>query len=228
MEKIAVVTGSNRGIGREIVNQLVDKGFKVVPTIRSEKSADELTAQLGDSVQPMVLDVSIESSIISFGVEFRKSFQYLDLLINNAGIMGRSPILEFNMDQINGVLATNFMGPLLLTRELLPLLKKSNEPRVVNISSGLGALNEMGGGYAAYRISKTALNAFTAILSSELNQAGINAMVNSMCPGWVKTDMGGMDAHRSVEQGAETAMWLATEKGIPTGKFFRDREVIPW
>jgi NAD(P)-dependent dehydrogenase (short-subunit alcohol dehydrogenase family) len=187
-----------------------------------------LQVEHGERVVPMMLDQSDQESCKRFGDALKDRFEQVDVLINNAGIMGSSPLLEFNMDQMDRVFATNLLGPVWLTRELLPLLKKSHDPRIINLSSGLGALNEMGGGYAAYRISKTALNAFTAILSAELNQSGVNMRVNAMCPGWVRTDMGGMDAHRSVEQGADTAVWLATVRNLPTGKFFRDRKVIPW
>ncbi|MBV6643137.1 MAG: SDR family oxidoreductase, partial [Cyclobacteriaceae bacterium] len=106
----------------------------------------------------------------------------------------------------------------------LQLLRNSPDPRVINVSSGMGALSTMGGGNPAYRLSKAALNALTGIFSAE--ESGIK--FNTMCPGWVKTTMGGSGATRSVEKGAETAIWLATEKDIPSGKFLRDKQVIDW
>ncbi len=122
---------------------------------------------------------------------------------------------------------TNVYGPYLLCQALVPLMKKNNYGRIVNISSGLGQLNDMGGGYPAYRMSKTAINVITRILAAEL--AGTNILVNSMCPGWVKTRMGGEGATRSVEEGADTAVWLSTlPDGGPTGKIFRDRKEVPW
>jgi len=121
---------------------------------------------------------------------------------------------------------TNLYGPLMVTRALIPFLKKSDDSRVINLSSTMGQLSSMGAGYAAYRISKTALNSLTLIQSKELAREGIK--VNSMCPGWVRTDMGGSNAERPVEKGAETAVWLSTEGKIPTGKFFKDKKEIPW
>jgi len=124
-------------------------------------------------------------------------------------------------------LETNVLGPLALAQALVPFMKRNRYGRIVNISSGMGQLSEMGVGSPAYRVSKTALNALTRILAADLKASGI--LVNSMCPGWVKTDMGGPTAPRTVEQGADTAVWLATlPDGGPTGGFFRDRKPIPW
>jgi NAD(P)-dependent dehydrogenase (short-subunit alcohol dehydrogenase family) len=149
------------------------------------------------------------------------------VLINNAGIISSSKgVDKVGMDEIRALLETNFFGPLQLTQSLPPLLEKSPDGRIINISSGMGALHEVGCGYAAYRLSKTALNSFSAILAKDL--AGTNIKVNSMCPGWVRTEMGGSNASRSVERGADTAVWLATAKEIPNGKFLRDRKVIEW
>lgn len=136
-------------------------------------------------------------------------------------------MLRVKTGAINRAMTTNVYGPLLMSQALVPLMKKNNYGRVVNISSGLGQLSDMGGGYPAYRISKTAINALTRMFAGELKAD--NILVNSMCPGWVKTDMGGPDAPRDVQEGADTAVWLATlpDNG-PRGKFFRDRQEIPW
>lgn len=136
-------------------------------------------------------------------------------------------MLRVKTGAINRAMTTNVYGPLLMSQALVPLMKKNNYGRVVNISSGLGQLSDMGGGYPAYRISKTAINALTRMFAGELKDD--NILVNSMCPGWVKTDMGGPDAPRDVQEGADTAVWLATlpDNG-PRGKFFRDRQEIPW
>src|SRR5215470_2418249 len=135
--------------------------------------------------------------------------------------------LKVDMETVRVTLETNAIGPLHLSQCLMPLLQCSKPARIVNMSSGMGALSEMEGDYAAYRISKAALNAVTGILAAELGAHGI--AVNSMCPGWVKTDMGGAHAERNVSQGAETAVWLALDAPQDlTGKFVRDRKVIPW
>ena len=131
------------------------------------------------------------------------------------------------IDTLRRAMETNVYGPLLLCQALIPLMKKNNYGRIVNMSSGMGQLSDMNGFYPGYRVSKTSLNAITRILTDELLQS--NILVNSMCPGWVKTDMGGAGATREVEEGADTAIWLATlpDNG-PRGKFFRDRKEIPW
>jgi NAD(P)-dependent dehydrogenase (short-subunit alcohol dehydrogenase family) len=130
------------------------------------------------------------------------------------------------MSTVRTTFETNTLGPLQLSQTLVPLLKRSRAGRIVNMSSGMGALSDMSGGYAAYRISKAALNAVTGILAAELRGA---IAVNSMCPGWVRTDMGGANAERDVSQGADTAVWLALEAPQDlSGKFLRDRKIIPW
>jgi NAD(P)-dependent dehydrogenase (short-subunit alcohol dehydrogenase family) len=152
------------------------------------------------------------------------------VLVNNAGIMIDPPgtrFLESKLDTYRDTLETNLFGPLQLSQAVVPLMKANRYGRIVNLSSGLGQLAEMGAGTSAYRISKAALNALTRIVSSEFKDDDI--LVNSVCPGWVRTRMGGDNAPRSPEEGADTAVWLAMlPKGGPTGGFFRDRQPIPW
>ncbi|HYQ06379.1 MAG TPA: SDR family NAD(P)-dependent oxidoreductase [Xanthobacteraceae bacterium] len=127
---------------------------------------------------------------------------------------------------VRGTLETNALGPFLLSQVLVPLLQRSKRPRIVNLSSGMGAFSEMEGDYAAYRLSKTALNAITAMLAAELRG---RIAVNAACPGWVRTNMGGRNAERHVSEGADTPVWLALDAPQKlTGKFLRDRKVIPW
>lgn len=148
-------------------------------------------------------------------------------ILQKAGIVAKSQGAE-NIPLVNvkQVMETNFYGPWRMTQVFIPLLGKSEDGRVINISSGLGELSSLTGNYPAYSLSKASLNALTIMFSNELKDQGIK--VNAMCPGWVRTDMGGPNAPRDVSQGAETAVWLATEKDIPTGKFFRDRKEINW
>ncbi|MEN8224158.1 MAG: SDR family oxidoreductase [Bacteroidota bacterium] len=141
------------------------------------------------------------------------------------GQMSKGPS-EVSLEEVNYIMETNLYGPWRMIRTFLPLIRKSPEGRIINISSGMGALNSLKGDYPAYRLSKSSLNAMTIMLSKELVETGI--CVNAMCPGWVRTDMGGPDAPRDVREGADTAVWLATEKKIPNGKFFRDRKIIDW
>jgi NAD(P)-dependent dehydrogenase (short-subunit alcohol dehydrogenase family) len=152
----------------------------------------------------------------------------LDVLINNAGMIakGEAPALNVALATIRTTLETNALGPLHVVQALAPFLKRSESGRIVNMSSGMGALADNSGGHAAYRLSKATLNAVTAILAAELRGS---VTVNSVCPGWVRTDMGGRGATREVAEGAETAVWLALDAPQTlTGKFLRDREVIPW
>jgi NAD(P)-dependent dehydrogenase (short-subunit alcohol dehydrogenase family) len=135
-------------------------------------------------------------------------------------------VSDMPLDQVRELMETNFYGPWLMIQCFIPLLKKSPGGRIINISSGLGQLESLDGKYPAYRISKSSLNAMTIMFAEELKKDHIS--VNAMCPGWVRTEMGGPEAPRSVGQGADTAVWLATEPDIPTGYFFRDRQQIPW
>jgi NAD(P)-dependent dehydrogenase (short-subunit alcohol dehydrogenase family) len=154
----------------------------------------------------------------------------VDVLVNNAGIFLDDLAASASTTDLKKVLETfqtNTLGPLLLCQKLVPLMVKNGFGRVVNVSSGMGQLGDMEGGSPAYRISKTALNAVTRIFAAE--SAGSDVLVNSVCPGWVRTDMGGSNAHRSVEKGAETIVWAATSPALKTsGGFYRDKEPIFW
>ncbi len=233
-KKIAVITGANRGIGFEIAKQLAGAGIKIILTARDEKKGKEAVNLLADGGDVIFrrLDVIDEKSIKEFASYMEKEWGYMDILINNAGILIDKDRLAINVEpeKLRLTLETNLIAPLYLSQLLIPLMMKKNWGRIVNISSGMGAFAgeyTLGMGVPSYRISKTALNAFTRILADELKDTGI--IVNSMCPGWVRTDMGGKDAYKSVEEGADTAFYLATlpDDG-PRGQFFRDRKVIPW
>ena len=234
VRRVAVVTGANRGIGLEICRQLARRGgIRVVLTARNETKGKAATGQLRDEgleVDFHELDVTSEQSVKTFAGWLEGTCNRCDILVNNAGIAvdpRGSRFLDSRPATYRQTLDTNFFGPLLLTQALLPLMKRDRYGRIVNISSGQGQLSDMGVGTPAYRISKTALNALTCVLAAELQGSAI--LVNSMCPGWVKTDMGGAGAPRTVQQGADTAVWLATlaDDG-PSGGFFRDRKPIAW
>jgi NAD(P)-dependent dehydrogenase (short-subunit alcohol dehydrogenase family) len=230
-DAVVVVTGGNRGIGFEICRQLAARGARVVLTARKPAAGTaavkKLAAQkLAVGFHP--LDVTDGSSIVALRDSLQDAYGHLDVLINNAGIIAKAeaPALKVELATIRETLETNALGPLHLAQTLMPLLKRGTSPRIVNMSSGMGALSDNDGGYAAYRISKTALNAATAILAAELRGT---IAVNSVCPGWVKPDMGGPHAERDVAAGADTAVWLALDAPAKlTGKFVRDRKVIPW
>jgi NAD(P)-dependent dehydrogenase (short-subunit alcohol dehydrogenase family) len=231
--RIAVVTGGNKGIGLEICRQLAQMDVNVVLTARDEtrglRAVETLQAQrLNVLFHP--LDVTDDASVRRLRDYMARTHGRCDILVNNAGISlrgsGRS-VLTTGLEDFATTLDTNFYGPLRMCQALVPLMQKRRYGRVVHLSSGMGQLSDMEDGWAAYRVSKTALNALTRMVASATDGEGI--LVNSVCPGWVRTDMGGPSASRSVRKGADTAVWLATlpDDG-PTGGFFRDREPIPW
>jgi NAD(P)-dependent dehydrogenase (short-subunit alcohol dehydrogenase family) len=232
---VAIVTGAYRGLGFETCRQLAGQGYRVVLTARKEpqgRRAAETLREEGLDVTFQALDVTSDASARELAEFVHKSFGRLDVLVNNAGIFpdtspwnGGSSIFDADLDTVRVALETNTLGPLRLCQTLIPLMQ--GKGRVVNISSGMGQLSEMNGCCPGYRLSKTALNAVTRILSDELKDTDIK--VNSICPGWVRTDMGGQDAALSVEEGAKGIVWAATLPGDgPTGGFFRHGERIDW
>ena len=225
--KIIVVTGGNRGIGQEICRQLAGMGHRVILCSRDLEKGKAAAAGMKGNVEVRVLDVGDEASIRQFAAELARDYERIDGLVNNAGVLPNSKgTMEVSMEEFRAVFEPNYFGPFLLSKLLVPLLRKSKGGRIVNLSSQMGGLDALSGGYAAYRLSKAAINALTLLMASELRSDGIS--VNAMCPGWVKTDMGGRGAPRSVEQGADTAVWLMTADQVPTGKFLSDRKVRAW
>jgi NAD(P)-dependent dehydrogenase (short-subunit alcohol dehydrogenase family) len=219
---VALVSGASRGIGAEIARELAaDHGFLVFAGARNPDDVEVV-----DGIEPIRLDVTDQSTVDAARDRIASETGQLDALINNAGVYG-DPIgaADYDLDRAHEVLEINTFGPWRLIEAFLPLMRESSRPRIVNVSSGAGQLSDMNGGRAAYRISKAGLNALTRTLASEERWL----KVNTMCPGWVRTDMGGSAAPRSVEEGADTAVWLATlpDDG-PTGGFFRNRKPIPW
>ncbi len=231
-KQTALVTGAYRGLGLETAKQLAEKGYSVVLTGRNTEKG-KLAAQKMQSqnldVHFHFMDVNNLGSIETVKDFIEKKFGKLDVLVNNAGIhydQGHKATKP-NWKIISEATNTNFLGAWKVVATLLELIQKSEHGRIVNVSSGAGSLQDMTPGTPAYSASKAAMNVLTIQLASELKQEGI--LVNSVCPGWVRTDMGGGAAPRSVEEGASGIVWAATlEDDGPTGGFFRDGKEIKW
>ena len=226
------MTGSARGIGLETVRQLARLGGPVLLSARDAAKAEEAAAKLsfdGVSALPRALDVTSQDSIQELAERVEREHGRLDVLVNNAGVfLDKQDFAEHvSADVVRQTLETNLLGALSACQAFLPLMRRQNYGRIVNVSSALGSLHEMAGKYPAYRMSKTALNALTRILAAELE--GTNIIVNACCPGWAQTEMGGPRATRPVADAADTIVWLATlpDDG-PRGGFFRDRQPLPW
>lgn len=228
-QPIAIVTGGNRGIGLEICRQLADQNYTVILGSRDLAKGQQAAAQLNTrSVIPQQLDVSDPTSINQLYAWVSSEFGVLDVLINNAAIHYDTWQRAINADLtvVQEAFETNVYGPWRLCQAFIPLLRHSPHPRIVNVSSGGGALNGMGGGTPAYSMTKASLNALTLMLADELRSDGI--LVNAICPAWVATDMGGHGG-RPVADGAKGIVWAATlPDGGPTGGFFRDTKPIAW
>lgn len=229
--KTALITGANKGIGREVARQLAAKGFHVFVGARNSKAGRTAAGEIAKKDRKatfLEIDVADNDSVITAAHELSNIADHLDVLVNNAGIIvdGDNAILEISDDLFRKTLETNTLGALRVTRAFVPLLRESKAPRVINVSSGGGQLTGGADGWApAYCISKTALNGVTVQLAAALPKFA----VNSVCPGWVRTEMGGENASRSVEEGADTIVWLANEAPQDlTGKFLRDRKEISW
>jgi NAD(P)-dependent dehydrogenase (short-subunit alcohol dehydrogenase family) len=226
--QVALVTGANRGIGAEVAAGLADLGATVYAGTRDVEAVDP-----SGGLVPVHLDVTDDAGVEAAVDRIDDEAGRLDVLVNNAGIASghRGTLLDEPVEEIDEVLAVNLRGPIVLTKRTLPLLLDRDGSRVVNASSGMGALGEgMSGGVPSYRISKAGLNAFSVYLHGEFGSSdGPGLIANSVCPGWVRTRLGGSGARRSVEEGADTPIWLSRfAPGAPGGHFWRDRAVIDW
>ena len=241
-QRIVLVTGANKGIGFEVARQLERKSFHVFLGARNEEAGKAAAQKLNreaeeqgsaknacrGAVTALKIDISKPESIRRAAEEFSQKSDRLDALLNNAGILldDDNAILTITPEIFETTLLTNTLGALLVSQAFVAFLEKSDAPRIVNVSSGGGQLTDGADGWApGYCISKTALNGVTVQLAAALPKFA----VNSMCPGWVRTDMGGSNATRSVAEGASGIVWLAADAPQDqTGKFWRDRKVIPW
>lgn len=247
VNRVALVTGGNRGIGLEVCKGLARQGYRVVMTGRDEANLRHAKADLaaeGLKIDTIMLDVT-DSNMVEIkhgenvdgnfiGDWIKRKYGRLDVLVNNAGVVPDGSVqdspkgmLETERSAYELGFETHFYGPLAIIRGILPMMREQDYGRIVNVSTGMARLGNIEAGWPAYRVSKVALNALTAILARELE--GTNITVNSASPGWVKTRMGGPDAELTPEEGADTILWLATmEDGSPNGGFFANRERTDW
>ena len=233
-QRIALVTGANKGIGFEVTRELARMGFQVFLGARNAKAGKAAADKLNrdgknqGNVSFLEIDVSQPESIKRAAEDFAKHSDRLDALVNNAGILldEDKSALTVTPQIFEETLRTNTLGPWLVAQAFVPLLQKSDAPRIVNVSSGGGQLDGGADGWApGYCVSKTALNGVTVQLAAALPKFAVNCV----CPGWVRTDMGGAGANRSIGEGAAGIVWLTADAPQKlTGKFLRDREVIPW
>ncbi|MFI4937308.1 MAG: SDR family oxidoreductase [Candidatus Berkiellales bacterium] len=240
-QKIAVISGANRGLGLATSEALANQGYLVVMLGREKDKIERAAAHLKEmqlNVIPYQVDITKDDQVKKLKETLANQFDHIDVLINNAGIIlerlddnfnASLSVMDEDINLIRQTFETNTLGSLRLCQALMPLLKKSKSGRIVNVSSGMGQLSAMDGYWPGYRMSKTALNALTRILHSELREENSPIKINSICPGWVKTDMGGPKATRTIAEGIKGIVWAATlpDSG-PSGGFFRDGEPIPW
>lgn len=230
-QRVALITGANRGIGLEMARQLARRKFHVIITCRDDAKGEQAAKEIGVSseVSFLPLDVSSSESIRAAASRFEQVANHLDVLINNAGIYPDKglTVLSLPRDRLEKAFETNAFGPLEVTQAFLPWLRRADSARVINVSSGYGQLEGLSANVPSYCLSKLALNGVTIMLAEALRVDHI--AVNSMCPGWVRTDMGGAGATLSVAEGADTGVWLADEAPQElTGRFFRNRQEISW
>ncbi|MEM6612177.1 MAG: SDR family NAD(P)-dependent oxidoreductase [Cyanobacteria bacterium P01_C01_bin.72] len=226
-QKIALITGGNRGIGYAIAQGLLKADFRVIIGARSLKKGQEAAEKLNSPlVSAVEIDIADDDSINKAFNELNGKIDRLDVLINNAGIYPDNGfnILTIDRDLLSKTLNVNTFGAIRITQIFLPLLEKADQARVINYSSGYGQLNGLSANVPSYCLSKLTLNGATIMLADAL--ASKNITVNAVDPGWVSSDMGGENAPRTVEQGADTAVWLATVDPIKdSGKLWRDRSI---
>lgn len=223
--RTALITGANRGIGKETARQLIAKDFFVYMAGRNPESLSVARNEIdpdNSSSDILVIDVADKDSIATAVSALSKSTSYLDVLINNAGIyLSPEGIINTDDQTLNEVLSTNALGPMQMCKAFLPFLKKGSSPVIINVSTGMSRINSLQGNYAAYRLSKNLLNAITIILADELKADKIKVV--ALDPGWVKTDMGGAGATRPVSKGAETIVWLAENKNFESGNCIKTK-----
>lgn len=231
MSGLYIVTGANRGLGRATAEQLLRMGKRVILACREPEQLQGVFDNRPNATL-MQLDITNDLSVVQFSHELHQLNRPVEALINNAGVFletnwntgGLTALRDANLALIDQTINVNTYGVIRLYQAIHHLLQE--KARIVNVSSGMGQLSEMNGGYPGYRISKAAVNVLTKLMAEELAPKQI--IVSSVCPGWVKTDMGGPGAERDLEQGIETIVWAACNTDHSSGRFWRDKKEISW
>jgi NAD(P)-dependent dehydrogenase (short-subunit alcohol dehydrogenase family) len=238
--RVAIISGASRGLGLETARLLGERGFDLAMVARGVDALQRAAAQIArdTGIEPLAVaaDVTDARSVHALAEQVAGRYGRADVLVNNAGVLlgpkdfaapEAASVLRADPDQAVATFAANVAGPLRMVQAFVPMMRVQRWGRIVNVSSGMGQLSDMGGFWPAYRMSKTALNALTKILAVELHGSGIK--VNSVCPGWCRTDMGGPDASRSAAEGAKSIAWAALiDDDGPSGGFFRDGQPLDW
>ncbi|MCB1152706.1 SDR family oxidoreductase [bacterium] len=229
MARTALVTGANRGIGLEVARQLAREGMTVILCARDSDAGREAAARLsaeGGDVRAEMLDVADEASIRALADRLARAGVTVDALVNNAGIYPHGDLMTMATEKIDETMRVNTYGALWMTQAFAPGMIERGYGRVVNVSSGAGSFKGGLQGPPVYSFTKAALNAVTMVLAHEVRG---DVKINAVCPGWVRTEMGGSNADRSVEEGARGIVWAATLPADgPNGGFFRDGKAISW
>jgi len=225
--KKVIVTGANRGLGLAVCKNLIEHNHYIIATSRSNEGIEELKSAFSHYPEKLILklDVSDAESIKRFAQIVKDKYERIDCLINNAGIFSKQNAKELSIEELQKSLNTNLIGPFLISQQVIPLLSSSSSPKIINVSSQMGSIENTGAGYAAYRITKTALNSLTRNIHFEYIDKGISTY--AVCPGWVHTDMGGPNAPRTPEEGASSILF-PFYNNAESGSFLQDGKKLNW
>ncbi len=232
MPETVLITGATRGLGRALTEELVGRGFRVFATGRDRRKLDDLSRALegrDGQVVPIPMDVACDESVREARQAVGDRTQTLDCLVNNAGVILESgiPFEALPAALVAQTVGTNALGAFRTAQAFSDLLSRSANPRIVNVSSGMGVMGDMGPGTTAYRVSKAAMNVISLQSHYALQPKGIRVI--AVCPGWVRTDMGGPNASRDIATGISGVLWAVdTDRNGPSGEFFRDGKEISW
>lgn len=225
--KTVLVTGANRGLGLAVCQSLLKQGHQVIATSRKEEQREALASQLSlmGNFNYIKVDVQNEEDVLLCFDKIASKFGMIDTLINNAGILFDNNVQDTSTSELLDVFRTNVLGPFMMSKTFIPLLSKSSDPKIINVSSQMGSLANSGPGFAAYRMSKTALNSLTKLLHHELEESKVRTY--SVCPGWVHTDMGGPAAPRTPAQGASSILFPFYNE-VESGSYLQDGHILQW